>query len=77
MQAALDLFPVPPPRQRRGIEGWCLGARAAYPDPKSRTLESTGTVIAVLPTLHEICIRPDNRADVQLLIHPERCRRIA
>lgn len=77
MQAALDLFPAPLPRQKRGIDGWCVGARAAYPDTKARRLESHGTVIAVLPRLHQICIRPDNRAEVQILIAPERCRRIA
>lgn len=74
--SALPLFPEPLPRQKRGIEGWCVGARAAYPDTKAKRLESHGTVIAVLPGLHQICIRPDHR-EVQLLIDPARCRRIA
>lgn len=72
---SLPLFPAPLSKQRRGIEGWAKGDRVAYPDPKSKTLQSTGTVIAVLPGLHQLCIRPDHR-EVQLLMIHSRCRRI-
>ena len=74
--AALPLFPDPLPAARRGIPGWKRGDRAEYPDPKAKLLNSRGTVIAVLAERGDLCIRPDHRAEVQIIILASRCRRI-
>lgn len=59
------------PRQRRGIEGFPVGAAVAF-GPALKGLERTGVVINTLPRHNMIVVRTtdDRIADVT----PERCR---
>lgn len=69
------LFPGPLPVRRRGIDGWAVGDRVMFPDPRSPGLERPGRVIAMLPGPNLLVLRAERPAAI-VDIAPQRCRKI-